>query len=173
MVQLHKQLTRVFTNVYIASFRHGKRELRVIKGLLMLKRTLAVLLLVFVVACGGGKIIWVAQPVSGPIAITPERAWVHGGKLWIRTIVANNSGQPITIVRDNIVLRLPTNQVVQRAPGGTHEPYFIAPGAAHQVYVEFAGDWETVPNAMVDYSPGVLVNGQPMQVSPLPVAPAR
>jgi hypothetical protein len=62
---------------------------------------------------------------------------------------------------------------VPRANSTSHEPHFLAPGGAHDVHVEFEGDFANVPNAMIDFAPGITLNGQPMQVSPLVVSAAK
>jgi hypothetical protein len=135
-------------------------------------RTVLAAVLLFSVACAG-KQVWVGQAVSGPVAIQPQKAWLDGGKLWVHTIIVNNTGQAITITRDNIIARLPNGTTVQRASSTSHEPYFLAAGAAHDVNVEFVGDFANVPNAMIDFAPGITLNGQPMQVSPLVVSAAK
>jgi hypothetical protein len=139
---------------------------------------LVVLCSVLVLACGGGKHLWAAQPVSGPVTIQPQQVYVRGGKLWVRTNVINGTNQPIMVDRDQIIARLPNGAIVHRASGSTtvHTPYMLPPGAAHAVYVEFFGegfDWRDVPGAQIDFSPGVTTNGQPMQIPPLMVANAR
>jgi len=145
-------------------------------GCAPMKKLLSILALAVVLACGGGKHYWQAQPAQGgPITIQPEQIWVAHGKLWVRTNVVNGTGQPIMINRDAIVARLPNGAVVHRAAGSAtiHAPYLIPPGGAHAVYVEFYADgldWQTVPNAQVDFSPGLTVNGQPMAVPPLMVS---
>ena len=140
-----------------------------------MRSLLVVVCISLLFACGGGKEYWAAQPTMGPISIQPEQVWVHGSKLWVRTNVVNGTDQPIMINRDLIIARLPSGAVVHRASGSAtiHAPYVVPPGASHQVYVEFLGegfDWHDVPGAQIDFSPGVTVNGQPVQVPPLAVA---
>ena len=137
-----------------------------------LVRTILAAMFLFSVACGGRQ-VWVGQAVSGPVSIQPQKAWFEGGKLWVRTIVVNNTGQAITINRDAIIARLPNNTRVPRANSTSHEPYFLASGGAHDVNLEFEGDFSNVANAEVDFSPGVTLNGQPMQVPPLVVSAAK
>jgi hypothetical protein len=142
---------------------------------LMRKLLLVVVLAALALACGGGKRVWAVQPVTGPVTIQPEEVWVRGGKLWVRVVVVNNTGAPIVVDRDQIVAHLPNGAVVRRAEGTytQHMPYVIPPGAGHPVYVEFYGEgfnWRDVPNAQVDFSPGVTTNGQPVAVPPLTVA---
>jgi hypothetical protein len=137
--------------------------------------------LVFVVASslllacgGGGKHFWIAQAQTGPITIQPEQVWAHGHKLWVRVMVMNNTGQMVVIDRDQIVARLPNGAILHRAIGAysVHEPYVIAPGGGHPVYVEFGEegfDWHDMASAQIDFSPGTQVNGQPTAVPPLAV----
>lgn len=139
-----------------------------------MRTLLFVVLLVSLVACGGGKHFWLAQAQPGPITIQPQEVWAHGHKLWVRASVVNGTAQPILVDRDQIIARLPNGAVVHRAMGTytQHAPYMIPPGGGHEVYVEFAEegfDWHDVPTAQIDFSPGVLVNGQPVTVPPLAV----
>jgi hypothetical protein len=126
-------------------------------------------------ACGGGgKHMWLAQAQPGPITVQPQEVWAHGHKLWVRCSVVNNSAQPVLVDRDQIVARLPNGAVIHRAQGAytQHMPYALPPGAGHEVYVEFAEEgfsWRDVPNAQIDFTPGVTMNGQPVATPALVV----
>lgn len=133
-----------------------------------------VLVSTILLACGGGKQFWSAQPVQGAVSISPEQIWIAHNKLWVRVVVTNGTQMPIMINRDQIVARLPNGMVLQRAQGTytQHFPYTVLPGGVQPVYVEFFSqgfDWHTVPNAQVDFTPGTTANGQPVQVPPLVV----
>ena len=128
------------------------------------------------VACGH-KEVWHTQVAEqNGVRIVPEQVYVSGHKLWVRTTVVNGTQQAMLILRDEIVVRLPNGAVVPRAAGRTslHQPYNVMPGGAHEVYVEFEDngfDWRAVPSVNVDFSPGVTLDGQPVQLAPLVASP--
>lgn len=149
-----------------AAYFHGMRKLIVL--------VLLVLSTSFVLACGGGKSMWLAQGPTGPVTIQPDSVWARGHKLWVRTNVINGTNQPIVVDRDQIIARLPNGAVLHRAQGTytQHMPYMIPPGAGHAVYVEFAEegfDWRDMPNAQIDFSTAITTNGQPLVIPPLVV----
>ncbi len=99
------------------------------------------------------------------VSVEPSQVWISGHKLWVRAVVINSGTQPIQVSRDAMIARVPSGQVVSRALGTTtvHDVYFIPGGAAHAVYVEFheAGfDWNTVPQATIDFSNAITRDGQ-------------
>jgi hypothetical protein len=137
---------------------------------------LAASLTVSTAACGH-KEMWRSQTAEASgVRIVPEQVYTGGRKLWVRTTVFNGTQMPMVIIRDQIVARLPNGAVIQRAAGKTtiHAPYNVMPGGAHEVYVEFEEeglDWATVPSVNIDFSQGVLLNGQPTQLPPLVASP--
>lgn len=142
-----------------------------------IRTLLLVLTLAFTaVACGGRGRDWNAQPMnSNGIEVVPIRVWVASGKLWFRTEVRNTGPAPIMVDRDAITLALPTGEVLRRSQssfGGVHTPYMIPPGGSHAVYVEFlqgATHWRDVPQAQLNLTGAITVNGQPIAVPPLVV----
>lgn len=141
-----------------------------------MKRLALAFSLSLVAACGPGKEMLQAQPLdAGGIKVMPEQVYVDDDKLFVRVTVLNGTQQMITVMRDQIDAKLPDGNVIHRSQGSfsTHQPYMIPPGGAHAVYVDFQAqgfDWRLVPSVQIDFSNGVLTNGNPTPMPPFVVS---
>ena len=138
---------------------------------------LGVLAVVFCASCGGGRIPWRAAPIQGSgIMVTPTETYVQGHLLNVRTTFMNQGPLPITVNRDAVQLIMPDGRVVARSSGTytQHTPYVIMPGMSHAVWVDFRAEgwrWQELPGAQVNWGPAVSVNGQPVAIGPMALAP--
>ena len=89
--------------------------------------------------CGGPEIRFAAPPqaiLQGGVNVTFQRAEADDDSLMVRFYITNISDQIMMVNRDGFGLRLPSGQVLQRR-GMNQQPYQIAPGQGHEVWVKF------------------------------------
>jgi hypothetical protein len=99
----------------------------------------AALLVAAAWGCGGGGARFAAPPQSvlpGGVSVTFQRAEADGNSLTVKFYFMNLSDQIMFVNRDGFGLRLPTGEVLQRR-GFNQEPYKLAPGEGHNVWVKF------------------------------------
>jgi hypothetical protein len=124
-------------------------------------------------------------PQTTAMAPIEHRAEVHeieaqNIKLrWLRTFegiitceVINLGAQPVLVDRDAIVLVTPTGERRARIPGGLQTTYLVPPSGSHVVNVRYdlAGILDD-DVAQLDFARAILLNGQPVPIPPLAIAP--
>jgi hypothetical protein len=132
-------------------------------------------------ACGGEQRLYMQGIESPDVRVAPGKAVIRGDKLVVKVVVQNSSPSAISIVRDQIVARLPSGQTVTRAVGRpygegiwsyyggggwvTHEPYVLAPGATREVDVAFKEvgfDWRDITAVAIDFDGAITRGGAPV-----------
>ena len=121
--------------------------------------------------CGGSglpdKVKFAAPPQSillGGVSVNFQLAHAEDEEMKVRFYFRNVSNQMLVVNRDGIGLRLPDGRVLPRR-GYNKEPYFIAPGTGHEVWVAFGEkglDLRTVQTASVIIG-GVAFGSDPVQ----------
>ncbi len=82
-------------------------------------------------------------------------------------------GPPLVIDRDQVFL-VRADARIPRLPGGLARIYNVPPGSAHDVNVAYdLRDYRRGDMIAIDFSPAVLLNGQPVALPPIqiPVEP--
>ncbi len=92
--------------------------------------------------CGDGlpgKLKYAAPPqalLQSGVNVTFQWADATDDRMIVHTFVTNMSNQMMMVNRDGWALRLPDGRILQRR-GEVQRPYFIPPGAGHEVFVKF------------------------------------
>jgi hypothetical protein len=139
----------------------------------------ALVALVTLAGCGGGKVYWNAQPVAVQgLVVQPFEVYARGRLLNVRTNVSNQGSLPVVIDRDAVTLILPNGRMISRSQGTftQHTPYVLAPGATHPVFVDFRSEdfnWRDFPEAQVNWQSAVTVNGMPIAIAPMLIRQQR
>ncbi len=118
-------------------------------------------------ACGSRVALYAPQAtLAGALQVRTFDAYAHGDRIFVKTVFTNVSGQPVMVDRDGFSLKLSTGEVLPRSSGMTtqHAPYPIAPGASHEVFVDFRAphELETIPSAVL------VVGGVSLGADPAP-----
>ena len=125
----------------------------------------------------GKKQIWSAQTVVTPtLRIQPLEVSISKSLLYVQTSFVNTGPVPISVDRDRVTVTLPDGRTITRSQGTTtqHAPYFIPPNGEHKVYVDFKAEgfqWKDVPDAQVNWTGAVMIDGRLIDVPPTHVSP--
>ena len=130
----------------------------------------AVSLLAAAFGCGGSglpdKLKYAAPPaamLAGGVAVTFQLAHAEEDEMKVRFYIQNQSNQMMMVNRDGFGLRLPNGAVLPRR-GSNHDPYILAPGQGHDVWLAFGEkglDMRTVQTASAIIG-GISYGNDPM-----------
>jgi hypothetical protein len=142
---------------------------------------LVLALAVCVAGCGGRQYLRAEVVDCAGVKVIPSGVWVGGGKLFVRLMVTNDTGDTIVIYRDQMAAHplaqsngsLVAGASVDRARGQTGwqetwgHSYVVLPGGGHAVNVEFKEQgfhWSDMSEVEIDFADAIRHGDQPMSV---------